>query len=267
MEPRNARARKSLRLAVILSLALHGAVLFIHFSSSGGIAGEPSSSPTTRLDVVITPPKPQLDPSGAAEKKPQTKSQTRVLTARPAKREEPTWSVAQKKEMDEFLRQLAEESRPRKGADMIQQAYQMARELGRRDPERVESAPRHAPGGRPVEPFSLEMYFDAFLRKLNRSASFVKRQTGPGGSRRALVQITLNADGSLQSYKVLRAADQQTEISYIRSVVERAAPFAAFPRDIREATGALTVMMCITPSLGGDGAGFVRLFPGEECRD
>lgn len=169
--------------------------------------------------------------------------------------------------MDRFLRDLGAEAQPRNGTDLAQRAREMAREMGRRDPEQDLNASRRAPGGKPIEPFSLEMYFDAFLRKLNRSAAFVRHEPRSGGARRALVKITLNADGTLESYKVLRAADQQGEIAYIRSVVERAAPFAAFPRDIRDSTSALSIMMCITPSLGGEGAGFVRLFPGEECRD
>ena len=169
--------------------------------------------------------------------------------------------------MDSFLKELAQEARPKRGTDLAQSARQLAREMGRRDPERDESAPRSAPGGRPVDPFSLEMYFDAFLRKLNRSSAFVRRDPSRGGTRRALVQISLNADGGLQGYKIVRAADQQGEIEYIREVVERAAPFSSFPTDIRDATGILSIMMCITPRLGSQGAGFTRLLPGEQCLD
>jgi hypothetical protein len=118
-----------------------------------------------------------------------------------------------------------------------------------------------------VEPFSLEMYFDAFVRKLNRSAAFVKNEQRTRGLRKALVRIALNADGSLKSYRVLRSGDQVAEIAYIKSVVDRAAPFSAFPPDIRKTTDSLSILMCIYPAHDGEGGGFSRSFGGQDCRD
>jgi hypothetical protein len=45
----------------------------------------------------------------------------------------------------------------------------------------------------------------------------------------AAVHFRINPDGSLKTFKVLNAGDQQDEIAFIKSVVERAIPFAAFP--------------------------------------
>lgn len=81
------------------------------------------------------------------------------------------------------------------------------------------------------------------------------------------MQIALNADGSLKDYRVLRSADQQAEIAYVKRVLDRAAPFSAFPPDIRRATDSLTILMCIYPPHDGEGGGFSRSFGGEDCRD
>jgi hypothetical protein len=111
------------------------------------------------------------------------------------------------------------------------------------------------------------MYFDAFVRKLNRSAAFVKRDSSSRGIRKALVRISLNSDGSLKSYRVLRAADQEAELDYIKRVVEQASPFSAFPPDIRSAADSLTILLCIFPSQGGQGSGFMRSFGDQDCKD
>jgi hypothetical protein len=121
--------------------------------------------------------------------------------------------------------------------------------------------------GKSVEPFSWEMYFDAFVRKLNRSAAFVKRDLPSRGTRKALVRISLNADGSLKTYQVLRAADQEAELDYIKRVIDQASPFSAFPPDIRSATDSLTILMCIFPPRDGEGGGFARSFGGQDCRN
>jgi hypothetical protein len=111
------------------------------------------------------------------------------------------------------------------------------------------------------------MYFDAFIRKLNRSAAFVKNEKRASGSHKALVEIALNADGSLKSYRVLRSGDQAAEIAYIKSVVERASPFSAFPPDIRRAVDSLSINMCIRPADDGIGGGFSRSYGDQDCRD
>jgi hypothetical protein len=145
----------------------------------------------------------------------------------------------------------------------------MARQLGRVAPDEAKAAAAGPPiaKGKGVDPFSQEMYFDAFVRKMNRSAAFVKNDPRTHGSRKALVEISLNPDGSLKSYQVLRSADQQAEIAYIKSVIDRAAPFSAFPPDIRDSTDELVIRMCILPARAGEGSGFSRSFGGQDCRD
>jgi protein TonB len=172
--------------------------------------------------------------------------------------------------MDQFLNELAVEARPKTGYELAQRALAQARQMGRAQDDGEED-PAGTPkrNGQAIEPFSWERYFDAFVRKLNRSAAFVERAPGSRearATRKALVRISLNADGSLKSYRVLRAADRDAELDYIRRVVEQASPFSAFPPDIRSATDSLTIFLCVFPPREGGGSGFARSFGGEDCR-
>ena len=170
--------------------------------------------------------------------------------------------------MDQFLNDLAVESRPKNGSALSQRALAQARHEGLRPQDDGEEQPAGLPtsNGKTIEPLSWEMYFDAFVRKLNRSAAFVTRDSVHQGTRKALVRISLNSDGSLKSYQILRAADQAAELDYIKRVVEQASPFAAFPPDIRSATDSLTILMCIYPPHEGEGGGFVRSFSDHDCK-
>ena len=174
--------------------------------------------------------------------------------------------------MDRFLNELAKPVKPATqpaSGDLAQSARAMARQMGQTAPDDVEQEASGAPAAaaKTVEPFSLEMYFDAFVRKLNRSAAFVKNDPRASGSRKALVEISLNPDGSLSGYRVLRSGDQAAEIAYIKSVIDRASPFSAFPPDISNVRNSLTIRMCIFPARAGGGSGFSRSFGGEDCRD
>ena len=120
-----------------------------------------------------------------------------------------------------------------------------------------------------VEPYSLEMYFDALVRKMNRSAAMVKNEQRVKGKHVAAVRIALNRDGSVKNFRVLWAADQQAEIAYIKAVVDQAAPFPVFPADIRNATDAIILQVCILPGRYGEasGATFTRMSKGQGCRE
>ena len=172
-----------------------------------------------------------------------------------------TWSRAEKDDMDKFLDGLAgsatKPTAPRSGQNLASNAMATARDIGRQQARSEETESRGQAGSRQaVERFSLEMYFDALVKKLNKSAAFVKNDPRSKGVKAAAVQIQLNADGSLKSFRILSAADQQSEIAFIKSVVERAVPFAAFPADLRQAGDALAILICIRPSYLGDGGSF-----------
>jgi len=55
------------------------------------------------------------------------------------------------------------------------------------------------------------------------------------------------------------------EISFIKSVVEQAVPFAAFPADMRRSARSLGMMICIMPPSMSGGFGFSRSPDGMRC--
>ncbi len=278
MEFRNAHAQKPILLAIAISLLLHIAALFIGFSSSGG----PPSGRVARPRLLVTLAKPSANVPPSPRRETAPVRTTRKHAVAPKKQTEqqklsaPTgtwatrsWSAAERADMDKFLNGLSAPSKPPTGAELSQRAIAMARQAEQspqEDAEDTASSPLTA-NGKAIEPFSLEMYFDAFVRKLNRSAAFVKNVPRARGFHKALVQISLNSDGSLKSYRVLRSADQEEEIAYIKSVIDQASPFSAFPPDIRKAKDSLSILMCIYPAHEGEGGGFSRSFGAQDCKD
>ena len=269
MDSPNARAWKAFWLPFAISLLLHAVVLSIRLSSPGPTslqATNADKAAPSRLDVVIAKPEhavPRLLPQqpGVLEKRLAQKKPNLTVP-------EKSWSIAERKEMADFLNELAATPKPPAGIELSQRALAMARAVGRQRESEAEESPPQAANTRIVEPLSLQMYFDAFIRKLNRGAAFVKREPGGNGFHKALVQIILNPDGSLKSYHVIRASDQQVEIAYIKSVVDLAAPFSAFPSDIRSAMDSFSVLLCIFPGREGEGSGgFSRSFGGQDCKD
>ncbi|TBR16044.1 MAG: hypothetical protein EPO43_01800 [Rugosibacter sp.] len=168
--------------------------------------------------------------------------------------------------MDQFLNELKSPP-PKSGFDLSRQALAMAKSEGRRLQKQDEAAEAESSvNSKAVEPFSLQMYFDAFVRKLNQSSAFIKNDPRSRGSHKALVQIVLRPDGTLKNYRVLRAADQQAQIAYIKNVIDLASPFSAFPPDIRGAMESFSVLICIFPAREGEsGGGFTRSFGGRDC--
>ena len=276
MESRNADARRSLWLAVAVSLLLHAAVLFIGFSRPVPTSGPEGAAGAARSRLLVTLARPapplRMVPPSAPHRAAAPVRTIRKRAGSPAQRTEqpklsapagtwpaPSWSTAERSDMDKFLNGLAAQP----PASLSQRARAMARQLARTPQD--EAADQTRAEGKAVEPLSVEMYFDAFINKLNRSAAFVRNAPTARGFHKALVQITLNADGSLKSYRVLRAADQAAEIAYIKRVLDRASPFSAFPPDIRKARESLSILMCIYPAQAGQYGGFSRSFGSQQC--
>ncbi len=289
MESHDALAMDSLRLAVLISLLLHAAVLLITVSvpdRTSAPAVKPDHSTNTAPPalfativrsatlppMVSPPPRHRAAPMNTIRKPAESsvnKSAQQLLTAPAGIWAHRSWSTAERTEMDKFLNELVSRSKPPTGSELSQSALAMARQLGQNPQHESEdeATGQTTANGKPVEPFSLEMYFDAFVRKLNRSAAFVKNDLRVRGSRKALVQISLNSDGSLKNYRVLHSADQEAEIAYIKSVIDRASPFSAFPPDIRNDRDSLSILMCIYPAQSGGSGGFSRSFGAQDCRD
>lgn len=269
---------KSIVIALAISLVFHLSLLLFKWTKPEVMAEPEARQPPTQLDVRIAkpeaftpPPQPAPVPQPVTPKRSVTQARPKPvpiqrpspLTAEVAK----PWTKTDKEEMRRFLDELAPKRRT--GRDLEQEALATARTLEKRvekddEADVITQRLRDAH----VEPLSIELYYEALFRKLNRSAEMVKNKSKETGSRVAVVRAVLNPDGSLKSFTILQAADQQAEIAYIQSVVERAAPFPAFPPDIRKATDAMILQICIQPQRTGPGGGafFSRLSPGQGCR-
>lgn len=287
------RSQKLFKLALLLSVVLHGIVLSLHMKSPGltaRSAKNAENSPAARLEATLAPQKiprltPQLTPPPLATPQPRVIAkrrdtrprQTKILSVPRELTTNRSWTIAERDEMDQFLNELKPAPSvptppPKPGFDLSRQALAMAKSEGRRLQKQDEAteaevaAAESSVNSKAVEPFSLQMYFDAFVRKLNQSSAFVKSDPRSRGSRKALVQILLKPDGTLKSYRVLRAADQQAQIAYIKTVIDLASPFSPFPRDIRAGMDSFSVLICIFPAREGEsGGGFTRSFGGRDC--
>ena len=272
------RKQRALYIALALSLALHCAVLLIPEKEK-----PVSRPPATRLEASLTSPtqKPQtatVTPPAAAPKKPapskpQQAKRPVLAINKPqgsaANQTAPKWTVAQKAEMNDFLRELESQAKATPRPDLAQRSLSMAREFarqqGKQDREGSEVLDL-LPNAQPVDPFSLEMYLDALVRKLNKSAGFVRNDPRTLGVKRASVQVKLNPDGTLKSFNIVNAGDQKDQIAFVKSVVDKAVPFAPFPSDLRRSASALNMTICIQPASGNAGGfGFSRLPEGSGC--
>ena len=261
------RRQRDLVWAIALSLSIHISILLIPRQAP---SGEPAA---TRLEARLAPqvvaePPPAVKPApdNGATKAAKTPPRARLLTADKSRGPSvaPQWTAAQKAEMDNFLNELAATPKPPLAQRALAMARDEARQMAARE-EAGEALLERRANSTPPDPFSLDMYLDGLLRRLNRSANYVRNDPRTAGVRTAAVQFRLNPDGSLKSFVVLNAGDQADEIAFIRSVVERSVPFSPFPPDIDKAARSLGITICIRPGGGGDGGlGFTRM-KGNRC--
>lgn len=257
------RQQRAFYLALLASCTLHLSFLFIAEREHPAGGERPPSRLEARLPPRVATAEPA--PSGAAPPPAaagpaKAGSRSRILST--AKSPVPTWSAAEKAEMDSFLDELEKAPKP----TLAQRSLAMAREQQRAMAAREEAAEallELRPNAPPVSPFSLDAYLDGMVRRMNRSAAYVQRAARNPGLRPAAVQFRLNPDGSLKSFVVLNAGDQAEEIAFIKAVVERSIPFSPFPPDIDRAARSLGITICIRPgSSGEDGIGFTRISGG-----
>jgi len=270
------------RWALAVSVLLHVIVLMLP-------AHEPKPPKSAqRLQTRIVqkaPPKqvaveapPQIQPPKPTPKARAPQRPKRLLTRPTASPEAPKvvaepppkFSKAERQEMDDFLKSLEDEQKAKPQPSLAQRALAMAREMGRepepRNPDEDKAISiERIPDSPPVDPFSLEMYLDGMVNKLNRSSAFVKHDPGKVGTHRAVVQLRLNPNGTIKSFEVLREADQHDEIGFIKKLVERAAPYSAFPPDILRSAQSLAITICVMPPEPGGGFGFTRDVDGRGC--
>lgn len=266
--PERSREQRALLLAFAVSLAIHLAVLLVPRDER---RGDPNAA--SRIEARLAPSRKAVEPVVEAPQKPaaanaaKAKPRQRILTAdKSHSTTTPQWSVAQKAEMDGFLNELETQAKSVPKPTLAQRSLAMAREAGRqmaREDATGDALLELRPNGPPVNSFSLEMYLDALVRRLNRSAGFVNNERRHRGVQTAAVQFRLNPDGSLKSFVVLNAADQAEEVAFIKAVIERSVPFSPFPPDIDRAARSLGVTICIRPGMNNE-PGFSRM-GGSRC--
>lgn len=270
------RIQWSFRMALLASLLVHGAILLMPVRPppvEERAARRLEATFVQALQPPPAPPVPVVVPAPPAVAKPgKTPPKKRVLAidkqrSRVTAPATPKWSVAQKEDMNAFLREL--DGQARQAPSLAQRSLAMARDIGRQQARQEREGSEvleRLPNSPPVDPFSLEMYLDALVRKLNRSAAYVGSDPRSKGLKAASVEVRLNPDGSLKSFRILNAGDQQDQIAFVKSVVEQAVPFAPFPPDIGRSARSLAMIICIMPArFGAGGFGFTRNPAGHGC--
>lgn len=264
--PEKPPEQRGLAWAIAASLAIHALALFVpRHDPAGGGGGLPRLearlAPRQSSEADVVPPLPKPEPAVASRKSNKARARSRMMTTTkpggPSVAAAPKWTAAEKAEMDGFLNELAAQPKPTLAQRSVAMARQYGQQMARQDAA-GEATLEMRPNGPPADPFSLEMYLDALVRRLNRSAGFVRNDPRSRGVHSAAVQFRLNPDGSLKSFVVLNAADQADEIAFIKSVIERSVPFSPFPPDIDKAARSLGVTICIRPGAGDAGMGFSR---------
>jgi hypothetical protein len=268
------RDNKVLRMALVASLVLHAAILCIKLAAPSGKPQDGERRASSRLDVNLAKqPKTETDiqpPPRQAKSRSKPGLRQLVMPRRSANPEDTrAWTTKERDDMDEFLNEIAQEAKPPSGKELALRALSMARSM--HTPQQVDTEAQEVLQkleAAKVDRFSIEMYFDAMFRKMNQTAAMTKNETRQKGSHTAAVRFVLNKDGSVKSFKIVNAADQQAEIDYIQKVIRQASPFPAFPPDIRNATNEMVVQICIKSdpfgSLGG--STFTRMSSGQDCR-
>lgn len=283
---------KRFGLALACALALHLSLLALHVSAPSTLPKGQAGGPMT-VNVAKARKAPPAAANLPQKKVPKPQRQARAevrrqkpeprpllsrvpspqsIPVRPAAAEdEPkTWTRAEKEEIDDFLKPTPP-AKPQTGVELAQRAMAAARSLPVQDDsnpqERIELQAQNRRLAS-ADRFTLEMYFDALYRKLNRTAAFVKRAHKERGRNSAAVRITLNPDGTVKSFRVMWSADQQAEITYVNDLFKRAAPFSPFPPALLQATDSLILEICIVPGQAGDGDGavFTPMASGSSCR-
>lgn len=258
--------------AIAVSVLIHALVLMLPRHDAD------SEQALPRLQARLAPPaekqmnavKPLPRPKAAKAANP---VRPRLMTTRgPSKMAvpaEPKWSAAEKADMNRFLDDLDNEAKAAPKPTLAQRSMTMAREQARqmaRQDESGDATLELRPNEAPPDPFSLEMYVDALIKRLNRSAGFVRNDPRSKGIHPASVQFRLNPDGTLKSFEVVNAGDQTEEIAFIKSVIEKSIPFSPFPADINKSARSLAMKICIQPGSSGQGGfGFSRGRGGRGC--
>ncbi len=261
---------RALTLALAVSIAIHAAVLFIHFTQPDrGRHAMPNT-----LDVVFvnskTRSKPlapdvlaqaNLDGGGNTDLERRAKSPLPVMKSiergnevKQARRRAQELEARQKQLLSRLTpeatapaRQPDTQAEPQpqaSGADLAQRVLAIARleaQVSRSIDEYNKRPRKQFVGARSVE-FRFTQYVEDWRQKIERIGNLNYPESARGrlyGSLRLAVSI--NADGSLAGLELERSSGHPVLDRAARRIVEMAAPFAGFPANIRRDTDILVI--------------------------
>ncbi|NTV11548.1 MAG: energy transducer TonB [Zoogloea sp.] len=262
----------SLGWALAISVLLHGVLLALHFSPpEGGLLKQKDRG----LEVVLvnarhtTPPDKadalaQANQDGGGESEQALRAKT-PLPPQNASRDGDALMDAQRRVADLEARQqqlltqarrspIAANPHPQAGRqdaqktpsgfDLLDSAAAITRLEGQIDREQEEYSrrPRKKFIGAHTQEYRFAQYVEDWRQKIERVGTLNYPDTARGklyGS--LLMSVVIRADGSVQSIEVHRSSGYPVLDDAARRIVQLAAPFAAFPTDIRRDTDVIEI--------------------------
>ena len=257
--------------AMLASLVIHGVLLSIHFRLPEKLARQKDRG----LEVILVnarharaPEKAEalaqanLDGGGNTDKDIRAKTplpaqdrrregdalleaQRRVQQLEAAQREMLTRIKSKMPvAVDEQKQEQPETPKPVSGLDMLDSAAAIARLEAQIDKDMVEYAkrPRRKFIGARTREYRFAQYVEDWRQKIERVGTLNSPDAARGrvyGS--LLLSVVIKADGSVDSIEVHRSSGHKVLDEAAQRIVRLAAPFAAFPPDIRKDTDIIEI--------------------------
>ena len=265
-------AQRRLRLALIVSLALHGVLLSIHFKLPQAL----NKATERALDVILVNSRSAAKPQHAQAKGQvnldgggNTDEDRRIKTPLPVapRTQEGNDLVEAKKRISDLeaqqqsiltrmrsdkrvasdARQNAPDSQNQpttRGFDLVNASLDLARLEGQisRNLEEYNKRPRRKNIGARVEEYRFAQYVEDWRQKVERIGNLNYPEAAKGRLYGSLVlTVVIRADGHLERVDVDRSSGHKVLDDAAKRIVQMAAPFAAFPEAIRRDTDIIEV--------------------------
>lgn len=265
-------SQRNLKIALILSLALHAIVLSIHFKLP-----EVLGKATERaLDVILVNAKGGHRPEHAQAKAQvnlegggNTDEDRRIKTPLPvseriqegndlteAQQRVAQLEVQQRRIMTSLMgkKAVAADARsndtappkpsPVSGLDMATAAINLARLEGQiaRNVEEYNRRPRRKFIGARVEEYRFAQYVEDWRQKVERIGNLNYPEAAKGHLYGSLVlTVVIRSDGSLDHVEIDRSSGKKVLDNAARRIVQMSAPFAPFPANVRRDTDIIEI--------------------------
>lgn len=265
-------AQRRLRVALIVSLVLHGVLLSIHFKLPQAL----NKATERALDVILvnsrSAAKPQhaqakgqvnLDGGGNTDEDrriktplpvaPRTQEGNDLVEAKKrisqleAQQQSILTQVRNDKRVASDARQNAPDSQTQpttRGFDLVNASLDLARLEGQisRNLEEYNKRPRRKNIGARVEEYRFAQYVEDWRQKVERIGNLNYPEAARGRLYGSLVlTVVIRADGRLERVDVDRSSGHKILDDAAKRIVQMAAPFAAFPEAIRRDTDIIEV--------------------------